>query len=109
MKHLSWKFLLGTAGLIVAIGSTVASAEEKPAAVLSELHEANQNEIHMGRMAKEKSQSQDVQAYGDRLMKDHKEADDKVISLAKKDGIALQPATERGMMAKHDASEASKV
>jgi len=80
-----------------------------PSAVLSDLHMANQHEIDMGKMAQEKSQSEDVKAYGAQLVLDHQAADDKVLSLAKKDSIALLSAEARGLLAKHEKAQAHQM
>jgi putative membrane protein len=105
MKKASWTALVATTGLFTA---AAAFADDQAAKVLSDLHHANQMEIHMGMMAQEKSQSADMKAYGDTLVKDHKDADDQVLSLAKKDGISLETPSDEGLMAKHDASKGQK-
>lgn len=57
--------------------------------VLSKIHHTNQVEIKAGKLATQKAASQDVRAYGERLMKDHKLADKKVSDLANELGVEL--------------------
>jgi putative membrane protein len=90
---------------VFGAGAGAARADDQAVKVLSDLHHANQMEIHMGKMAKEKSQSSDVQAYGDKLVKDHQDADDKVLKIAKDDGITLLAPADQGMMAKMESSK----
>jgi putative membrane protein len=75
---------------------------------LSALHHANQMEIEMGRMAKEKGSSEQVRAYGARLIGDRQEADRQVIALSQLDGITvLAPSTSgffRWMVAARERS-----
>jgi putative membrane protein len=63
-----------------------------PAAVLSEIHETDEGEMKVGRLAEKKGASADVRAYGKTLAHDHAAADRKVIGLAKEEGIELPPA-----------------
>jgi len=77
---------IALAGLLAGVTAWAADDAQK---VLSDLHNANQMEITMGRMAKEKGASDLVRTYGDRLIKDHEDADKQVQDLAKKDGITL--------------------
>ena len=90
------------------MATSVLFAEDQATKVLSDLHHANQTEIHMGMMAKEKSQNADVKVYGEQLMKDHKDADAQVLAVAKAQGIQLDEASGEGMMAKHNDHEAKE-
>ncbi|HEX2660997.1 MAG TPA: DUF4142 domain-containing protein [Polyangia bacterium] len=77
-----------------------ARAADGPATsdVLAKLHESNQKEIAMGKVAQKNGQSKDVIKYGKTLVKDHSAADKKVIALAKKEKLELPTPPE----AKHD-------
>jgi putative membrane protein len=77
-----------------------ASAADAPATadVLAKLHESNQKEIAMGKMAEKNGTSKDVIKYGKMLVKDHSAADKKVVALAKKEKLTLPTPPE----AKHD-------
>jgi putative membrane protein len=62
-----------------------------PAAVLSEIHETDEGEMKVGRLAEKKGASADVRNYGKILAHDHAAADRKVMGLAKEEGIQLSP------------------
>jgi putative membrane protein len=74
----------------------LAAAADPPdtADVLGKLHQSNQKEIEMGKLAQKNGQSKDVKAYGKTLVKDHTTADKKVTSLAKKEKVKLTPASK---------------
>jgi len=94
--------------MLLGAGIQVGFAEDAQS-VLSDLHKSNQMEIRMGELAKEKGQSADVRSFGGRLVKDHGEADEKVKTLADKQGIVLEP-TGKLMKAihNHDIEQLSK-
>ena len=72
----------------------VALAADPPATneVLTKLHESNQKEIAMGKLAQKNGHSKDVKSFGTMLVKDHTAADKKVVGLAKKEKIDLPVA-----------------
>ena len=57
--------------------------------VLQKLHAANQTEIQMGKMAREKGASKEVKSFGDRLVSDHTAVDKKLADVLKKHGATL--------------------
>ena len=61
--------------------------------VLGKLHQSNQKEIEMGKMAEKNGMSKDVKSFGKKLVKDHTAADKKVMALAKEEKIDLAAAT----------------
>jgi len=71
--------------------ATPALAADAPATadVLGKLHESNQKEIAMGKMAQKNGKSKEVTSYGKMLVKDHSAADKKVLTLAKQEKIEL--------------------
>jgi putative membrane protein len=73
------------------LASGVAAAAEPPttADVLSKLHQTNEREVDMGRMAAEHGNAKDVRAFGKTLVKDHLAAEKKVGKLAKEEKIEL--------------------
>src|SRR4051812_41994402 len=79
--------------LFLGAGAGLALAEDAQT-VLSDIHKDNQMEIRMGKLAQEKGQSADVRSFGERLVKDHQDADDKVKTLAEKQGIVLEPSNK---------------
>ncbi|HVO33894.1 MAG TPA: DUF4142 domain-containing protein [Elusimicrobiota bacterium] len=97
-------------GMIVIAGMAMPAwcAEDTATKVLSDLHHTNQMEIQMGMMAEQKGQSPDVKSFGSKLVKDHQDADNEVVSLAKKDDITLETPAQEGMIAKHEARSADK-
>jgi len=68
------------------------SKDDNERDVLNKLHEANQNEIAFGKLAQDKCQSAACKSYGKMLVKDHQAADEKVTTLAKKDGVEVTSA-----------------
>jgi len=91
----SWRQLgsiLGLAsGLALLAAATPALAADAPATadVLGKLHESNQKEIAMGKMAQKSGKSKEVTSYGKMLVKDHSAADKKVLALAKQEKLEL--------------------
>src|ERR1700710_490242 len=80
--------LFGIAALTV--GSAAWAADSPATAdVLGKLHESNQKEIAMGKMAEKNGKSKEVTSFGKTLVKDHSAADKKVLSLAKAEKIDL--------------------
>jgi putative membrane protein len=75
--------------------STPALAADAPstADVLGKLHDSNQKEIAMGKLAQKNGQSKDVTNFGKMLVKDHGAADKKVVALAKQEKIELPAPT----------------
>lgn len=77
--------------------------------ILSKIHHTNETEIKLGEHVRSKGANKDVKEYATHLVKDHKDADQKVMSLAKQKNVTLatpEPATaeERAMMDKHKAA-----
>ncbi len=89
-------FLAGTvAGLAMAIPMAGAGAQPSPPqAVLSTMHRMNQLETQLGKLAEQKGASEDVRRFGDRLYRDHRFADGKVMSLATAQNLELLPAEQ---------------
>jgi putative membrane protein len=58
--------------------------------VLAKLHAANQMEMEAGGLAASRAQSGKVKRYGEQLIKDHRQADNSVMALAKRKGVDLQ-------------------
>lgn len=77
--------------------------------VLSDMHQMNNMQIEMGQMALDKGTTAEVRRFGDRLMRDHKVGDDKVVGLADELGIALMemPPKPEQMKMKQNLQSAS--
>lgn len=60
-----------------------------PEKVLNKLHQTNQEEIMMGKLALEKGTSEDIKRYGQSLINDHQKADEEVKRIAKAQNIQL--------------------
>lgn len=58
-------------------------------AFLDELHQANQQEVKLGRLAQRQGSSQGVKDYGARLVKDHGQADQRLMAYARKQNLTL--------------------
>ena len=95
----SWRGLGSLFGLALLTLATPALAADAPATadVLGKLHESNQKEIAMGKMAQKNGKSKEVTSFGKTLVKDHTAADKKVLTLAKQEKVELptpSPAKE---------------
>lgn len=69
-----------------------AEQADREGAVLSQLHNINQNEIQAGEMAVKKGESHRVKTYGQQVVEDHSAADQKIMDYVKKHNIILGPA-----------------
>ena len=69
-----------------------ASSKTNAAAILAQIHQANQREIAIGKMAAGKASSSEVRAYADQLVQDHTNADQMVTATAEKMGAHLRVA-----------------
>jgi putative membrane protein len=87
---------LSTLALVAALSipCVARAADPDTGEVLGKLHQANQKEIEMGKVAEKNGQSKDVKAFGRMLIKDHTAADKKVTALAKKEKVELPAATK---------------
>jgi len=90
-------------GIALGIGiwTPAVSHAASAADILNDLHASNVREIHMGQIAQSQSVSADTRDYGKTLVNDHTSADEKVKSVAAKEGVTLKPE-EPGMMDKMD-------
>jgi len=84
------------AGALAALllSPAMVQAADPPATseVLGKLHQSNQKEIEMGKMAQKHGSTKEVKSFGTTLVKDHSAADKKVMALAKKEKIDLPTA-----------------
>lgn len=72
-----------------------APGENREAMLLGFIHHTNQGEIEIANLAKENSSSSQVKDFADRIIKDHKSADDQVMAFAKSHNIDLTAARDR--------------
>jgi len=104
MKTMNCRMALGISlsGWLLVAGAARAADAPATADVLAKLHESNQKEIAMGKLAQKNGQSKDVIKFGKMLVKDHSAADKKVTALAKKEKVELPspPAASHDDMAK---------
>lgn len=97
--------------LCVALGAgfPALAAEMSADDVLARLHDANQEEIAVGKLAVQKAKSDKIRAYGNHLIKDHSKADEKVMKLAAQKQIDLSGSTPKSAgEAKQDAEAVSE-
>ncbi len=89
-------FLAGAvAGLAIAGPmASVGAQQSPPQVVLSTMHQMNQLEMQLGKLAEQKGATEDVRRFGDRLYRDHQFADGKVTSLATAQQLELLPADQ---------------
>jgi putative membrane protein len=76
-------------GLLIEGGVAWTADVPVTSTVLGKLHEANQKEISMGKLAQKNGRASEVKEYGRTLVKDHTAADEKVMKLAKTENINL--------------------
>ena len=104
MTTMNDRIALGIAlsGWLLVSGAARAADAPATADVLAKLHESNQKEIAMGKLAQKNGQSKEVIKFGKMLVKDHTAADKKVVGLAKKEKLELPspPAASHDDMAK---------
>ena len=85
-------------------GATAGTAD-----VLSRLHEVNQTEIYVGKLAEKKGSTDEVRSYGTELVKAHMKADLKIQDLAKAENLQLSPpapvSVELERVRNHDGAE----
>jgi putative membrane protein len=100
-----WGVLVAMALLVVgapASAETTAATPGQPRAgaagdergggdqqIVMELHHANQNEIHMAKMAQERATSAKVKDYAATLLKDHAAADQKLLAYARRKNMNM--------------------
>ena len=89
MKKLAIRGSFALYTMLAAGGAAWAADAPATADVLAKLHQSNQKEIAMGKLAQKNGQSKEVKNYGKTLVKDHSAADKKVLGLAKKQKIDL--------------------
>ena len=85
-----------------------APAPASAAEVLSRIHEVNETEIYVGKLAMKKGSTAEIRSYGEDLVKDHRAADRKIAELAKDEGIEISPpgpvSAELGRVRNHDGA-----
>lgn len=93
MKKLLWT-TLATLPLI-----TLAADKSPDESFYKDAAQANLAEIQLGKLAREKSQNQALKDYGDMMVKDHTEANDKLSKLASGKDVELPTSPSVGQMA----------
>jgi len=91
---------------VVAAGPALAKSSPGQA-FLTKAIQGNLAEVQMGQLAQEKGQSDDVKAFGQQLMKDHGEANQRATGVASTMG--LTPPSEPSSKQKADYSRMSKL
>jgi putative membrane protein len=77
------------ASLMLGAGLARAAEAVDTTTVLVNLHQSNEKEIAMGKLAQKKGGSAEVKSFGKTLVKDHTAADKKVMKLAKEEELDL--------------------
>jgi putative membrane protein len=70
--------------------ASAASGHSSSAAIIARLHEENQKEIALGKLAAEKASSDEVRSYANQLVMDHTSADGLVAATAQKMNLHLR-------------------
>jgi putative membrane protein len=74
----------------------------------NKIHAVNQHEIDMAKMAISQAMNKDVKDFANRLLKDHQDADKKLVDVTKKMGIDLRTPAE-AMDAEHQSKMQAKI
>jgi putative membrane protein len=91
---------LGTAGVVTAQDASTAKSSSltaKDKTFMKKAAKGGMMEVAMGKVAEQNSQSEDVKAFGKRMVTDHGKANDELKSIASKKGVQLpskEPATK---------------
>ena len=86
-------FLIGAVSLGSSVALLAADNTESQAKVLNDLHHSNQMEIQMGQLAQKNGSSDAIKKFGDTLVADHTDMDQKVTDVAKSQGVTLTDMT----------------
>jgi putative membrane protein len=81
------------------------SQTDRDPMILLHIHQTNQNEIEMARLAKTNSSSQEVKDFAHQMIKDHKSADAQVQTYAKNHKIDLDAVHRRLVETRDDRLE----
>ena len=96
---MNWKPMAfsAAAGLVLfALPTHAQNAQtDRDPMILLFIHQADQNEIEMAKLAKDNSSSQKVKNFADQIIKDHKSADEQVQTYAKNHKIDLDALHRR--------------
>jgi putative membrane protein len=96
---MNWKPMAfsAAAGLVLfALPTNAQNAQtDRDPMILLFIHQADQNEIEMAKLAKDNSSSQKVKNFADQIIKDHKSADEQVQTYAKNHKIDLDALHRR--------------
>ena len=89
---------VGAAFVLAASPSLAQNADKASQSFIKTAIQHNYAEIDVGKLASEKGKSAEVKQYGERMVKDHSDANQKAIAAAKQMGI--DPPTSADMMHK---------
>jgi putative membrane protein len=73
----------------VVIGAPNADRHQTAQQIVTELHQTNLMEIHMGQLARERGDSREVRHFGKQLVRDHQRAERKLEQLASREKLQL--------------------
>jgi len=104
----------GLAVTVVAMWPALATAQQANLAALSTkdlqvantIHQMNQTEVGFARFAKDHASSREVQAFADRLIKDHDTANEKLRSLVENRGGKITEPDDKVLAQDPDAQKA---
>src|SRR5258708_3696569 len=89
--------------------SPLASTKQTAAMVLSRIHQTNQMEIALGKIAQGKASMSEVRAYADQLVQDHTSADQTVVAMAQKSGMQLQNGSPALRQSRHETAQENQL
>ena len=113
-SSMTGKIESGASNAASDVGSAASKAasmvkSDPNAEILSELHESNQTEVEMGKLAMERATTPQVKSYGQMLIRDHSSADRKVTQVARNIGAQLSPPAAAGKTLKNEANHDAAV
>jgi putative membrane protein len=83
------KILIAAAALALASGPAFAAGDNPDNKVLSMLHMDNQMEMQAGLLAEQKATSPQVKEFAQHIVRDHRETDQQIQSIARKAGLSV--------------------
>jgi putative membrane protein len=93
------KKIFATAALALGWSLLAAAADNPDAAFYKAAAEGGLSEVEQGRLAQQKSASEDVKTFGAMMVKDHSAANEKLKTIAVKNNITLPTSSSMAQMA----------
>lgn len=87
---------LPAVAVLTAVTVYAAMSPEKTGQLFSDLHTTNRMEIDLGELAQQKASAPSVKSFGQRMVRDHTDADQKLQRVAREQNITIQAKPKMG-------------